>query len=214
MTLDLTPDELLTTTRAVRKRLDLERPVEREVIQECIQIGLQAPSASNTQDWNWMVVTDPERKRGLADLYRDIFEQFYVPLPIQPFEPDDPRGSRQEAVRSSAMYLADHFHEVPALVIPLHKGRADGLDAASAAAFWGSILPAVWNFMLALRARGLGSAWTTMHLYHEREAAELLGIPADDWTQAGLFPVAYTKGTDFKPAPRIATDELIHWDTW
>ncbi len=99
-------------------------------------------------------------------------------------------------------------------MIPLHKGRADGLDAASAAAFWGSILPAVWNFMLALRARGLGSAWTTMHLYHEREAAELLGIPYDGWTQAGLFPVAYTKGTDFKPAPRIPLDEVVHWDEW
>jgi nitroreductase len=214
VTLDLTLDELLTTTRAVRKRLDLERPVEREVIQECIEIALQAPSASNTQDWQWMVVTDPERKRGLADLYGAVFDDFYAPLPIAPFEPDDPRGSRQEAVRSSATYLREHFHEVPALVIPLHKGRADGLDAASAAAFWGSILPAVWNFMLALRARGLGSAWTMMHLYRAEEAAELLGIPHDGWTQAGLFPVAYTKGTDFKPAARIPTDDLIHWDTW
>ncbi len=214
MTLDLTPDELLTTTRTVRKRLDLERPVEREVIAECIEIALQAPSASNTQDWQWMVVTDADRKRAIADLYADIFDQFYAPLGIEPFEPGDPKGSRQEAVRSSATYLREHLHEVPALVIPLHKGRADGLDGASAAAFWGSILPAVWNFMLALRARGLGSAWTTMHLYHEREAADVLGIPADHWTQAGLFPVAYTKGTDFKPAPRIPADDLIHWDEW
>ncbi len=214
MHLNLSADELLTTTRSVRKRLDLTRPVEPEIITECIEIALQAPSASNTQDWQWMVVTDAARKQGLADLYGAVFDDFYAPLPIAPFDPDDPRGSRQEAVRSSAAYLREHYHEVPALVIPLHKGRADGLDAASAAAFWGSILPAVWNFMLALRERGVGSAWTTMHLYREREAAELLGIPYDEYTQAGLFPVAYTKGTDFKPAPRIAADELVHWDTW
>ena len=214
MTLDLTPDELLTTTRAVRKRLDLERPVEREVIQDCIEIALQAPHQSNAQEWSWMVVTDPARKEAITDLYGEMFDQIYGPMEIQPFEPDDPRGSRQEAVRSSAQYLRDHFHEVPALVIPLHRGRLDGLDAATAAAFWGSIMPAVCSFMLALRARGLGSAWTTMSLYKEREVAEVLGIPADDWTQAGLFPVAYTKGTDFKPAPRIPVDDLIHWDTW
>ena len=216
MLLELTPDELLSTTRSVRKRLDLERPVEREVIEECISLALQAPTGSNSQGWHWMIVTDPEKKRALAEMYAEHFDP-YIAMgdELQLYPDGDPRADRREAVSSSARYLRDHFSEVPALVIPCAWGRLpDTSDTFSQASFWGSLLPAVWSFMLALRARGLGSSWTTLHLPSERQAAELLGIPFDRVTQAGLFPVAYTRGTEFKSASRLPLDDIVHWDTW
>lgn len=213
MHLHLSADEVLTTTRSVRKRLDLTRPVEPELITECIEIALQAPTGSNSQAWQWMVVTDDDKKQALADLYAASFDP-YIEYDGPAYSDDDPRTHRKDAVKGSAKYLRQHFHEVPAMVIPLQAGRADGADAFGAASYWGSILPAVWSFMLALRERGLGSAWTTLHLPKEREAAELLGIPFDDYTQAGLFPVAYTKGTDFKKASRVPAEQLIHWNRW
>lgn len=212
--LDLTPDELLSTTRAVRKRLDLQRPVERSVIEECIDLAIQAPTGSNSQGWQWVVVTDPDLKRQIAEHYAAGFDP-YAKSPKPAYGEADPRGQRQEAVSSSAHYLRDHFHEVPALVIPCLAGRVpDGAPSAAHAGYWGSLLPAVWSFMLALRARGMGSAWTTLHLGREREVAELVGIPYDGYSQAGLFPVAHTLGTDFKKASRVPAGELIHWDTW
>ena len=215
MRLNLTADELLTTTRSVRKRLDLERPVERELIVECIEIAQQAPTGSNSQGWQWMVVTDPDKKQALADLYAETFDP-YIASEGPTYGTDDPRTHRKDAVKGSATYLREHFHEVPAMVIPLQAGRADGAEAFGAASYWGSILPAVWSFMLALRARGLGSAWTTLHLIGdgERQAAEVLGIPFADYAQGGLFPIAYTVGTDFKKARRLPAEQLTHWNHW
>lgn len=212
--LELTPDELLTTTRAVRKRLDLTRPVERSVIETCVDLAIQAPTGSNSQGWQWVVVTDPEKKLAIAEHYAAGFDP-YAQASRPVYDESDPRGQRQDAVSSSAQYLRDHFHEVPAMVIPCLAGRVpDDAPGYAHAGYWGSILPAVWSFMLALRARGLGSAWTTLHLAREREVAELLGIPYEGYSQAGLFPVAYTLGTDFKPASRVPASELIHWDSW
>ncbi|NCY15555.1 MAG: nitroreductase [Actinobacteria bacterium] len=214
MRLDLTNDELLTTTRSVRKRLDLDRPVERDVVLECLEIALQAPTGSNRQGWHWMFVTDPAKKTALAELYRTNFIA-YRDSGLRPtYDETDSRAQRQPAVTDSANHLAEHFAEVPILMIPLIEGRLDNLPAFAAASTWGSLLPAVWSFMLALRSRGLGSAWTTLHLPSEREAAELLDIPYDRFTQGGLFPIAYTIGTEFRPAPRIPTDQIVHWDTW
>ncbi len=212
--LDLTPDQLLTTTRSVRKRLDLERPVEREVIEECLEIAIQAPTGSNVQTWQWVVIGDPAKKQAIADAYGRHFD-LYASSPGREYAADDPRAAAKPRVRDSATYLRQHFHEVPYLLIPCIEGRppTDG-SAAAQAGWWGSILPAVWSFMLALRARGLGSAWTTLHLPSEQEVAELLGIPFDRYTQVGLFPIAYTKGTDFKPASRVPARQLTHWDTW
>jgi nitroreductase len=211
--LNLDPDQLLTTTRSVRKRLDLERPVEREVIEECLDVALQAPTGSNNQGWQWVFVTDPDKKRFIADRYNDTFK-LYIQQQGAQYAEGDTRADRAEKVRESAIYLADHLHEVPVLLIPCHYGRVDGQPGAAQAGYWGSILPAVWSFMLALRARGLGSAWTTLHLPKEREVAEHLGIPYDTVTQAGLFPIAYTKGTDFKVAPRIPGTQVSHWEQW
>lgn len=208
MTLDLTVDEALATTRAVRKRLDLERPVPREVLEECVSLAVQAPSGSNSQRWHWVFVTEPEQRSALADIYRDCFLKVYGPDVV-------PEMTDQERrMWMSARYLADNLHEVPVLLVACQWRRVDNEPSAHQAGYWGSILPAVWSFMLALRNRGLGSAWTTLHLNQEREAAELLGIPYDRCAQAGLFPVAYTKGTDFKQGPRQPLDKIVHWNHW
>jgi nitroreductase len=213
MNLNLSADEVLTTTRAVRKRLDLERPVEREVLLECVQMAVQAPTGSNSQGWQWMFVEDPDKKKVIADYYGSNFDQYVGMNPVE-YADDDPRSAQRPRVTESAIYLRQHFHEVPVLLIPLLEGRPTGSRGGTMAGFWGSILPAVWSFMLAARNRGLGTAWTTLHLSYEKEVAELLGIPPDRYSQAGLFPVAYTKGTDFKVAERLPVDGLVHFDSW
>jgi nitroreductase len=213
MNLELSADAVLTTTRAVRKRLDLDRPVPREVLLECLQIAVQAPTASNRQAWQWLFVEDAAKKEAIAERYRAVWEA-YAKTRLPEFPEDDPRTKQRPGVMSSAQYLADNFHRVPVMMIPLVEGRVDGGPVMAQAATWGSILPAVWSFLLALRERGLGSAWTTLHLVHEKDVAELLGIPFDRYMQAGLFPIAYTKGTEFKPAARLPLADIVHFDTW
>ena len=205
-------DQLLTTTRSVRKRLDFTRPVADELILECIQVALQAPTGSNLQGWSFIVVTDAAKKKALADIYARAFE-LYTLMPPAEYETDDPRAGSRDPVADSAAYLTEHMHEAPALVIPCIELRVEEAGLFAQASIYGSILPAAWSFMLAARARGLGSAWTTLHLMYEEEARDVLGIPADI-TQAGLFPVAYYTGDDFKPAPRLPAEQLTFWNGW
>ena len=205
MRLDLTPDELLATTRSVRKRLDLTRPVEREVLEECLRLAQQAPTASYAQNWHFVVVTDSRRRAGLGELWRSA-ARAYLERRGGAAAADERIGRLSEAVR----YLADHIHEVPVHVIPCVEGRTDRAPVVVQASRWGSIIPAAWSFMLAARARGLGTVWTTFHLRQEREAAEILGIPFDAVMQAALIPVAYTLGTGFKPAARHPLDTMVH----
>jgi nitroreductase len=214
--LPLSTDELLSTTRAVRKRLDLGRPVEREVLEECLRLAQQAPSASNLQRWSFVVVTDQQTRSALGELYRRGGEQYRTsPTSNRRASFDDPaRQAVQQRVASSADYLIDHIHEVPVHVIPCVSPRTDGLPGPAQSGAWGTIAPATWSFMLAARARGLGTAWTTFHLAHEREAADLLGIPYDRVMQIALVPVAYTLGTEFKPAPREPLGTMVHWERW
>jgi nitroreductase len=207
--LELTPDELLSTTRAVRKRLDLERPVEREVLEECLRLAQQAPTGSYAQNWDFVVVTDPDLRAGLADLWRSGGEKYLAHVGT----PEEVPGMMGR-VLGGVFHLRDHLHEVPVHVIPCIEGRSDASGAFGQAGRWGSIIPAAWSFCLAARSRGLGTCWTTFHLAHEREAAELLGIPYDDVMQAALIPVAYTIGTEFKPAVRAPLDSMVHWDRW
>ena len=210
----MTPDQLLTTTRAVRKRLDLERAVPRELLLECVEIALQAPTGSNRQGWHFVFVDDADTKAALADLYRRGYDP-YRGGPRPEYAEGDPRGERMDFVTESSDYLRDHFHEVPVLLVPvLHQRLPEGADAFLQASYWGSLLPAVWSFMLAGRARGLGTAWTTLHLPFEREAADLLGIPYEKFTQGGLMPVAYYTGDAFKPAKRLPADTVVHWNRW
>ncbi|HEY1350934.1 MAG TPA: nitroreductase family protein [Ktedonobacteraceae bacterium] len=215
--LDLTPDQVLSTTRAVRKRLDLTRPVAPELLRECIELAVQAPTGSNIQRWHFVVVTDAEKRRTLGEFYRQGWNAAYGSdtASNQRSRPQDPaQAQTQERVLSSAAYLAEHMYEVPVLVVPCIQGRFEESASAAQAGAWGSILPAVWSFMLAARTRGLGTAWTTLHLLHEREAAESLGIPYEEVTQVALIPVAHTLGTDFKPAQRKPLDRVVHWDQW
>jgi nitroreductase len=200
-------DELLTTTRSVRKRLDLTRPVGREVILECIRLAMQAPTASNAQDWRWLVITDADKRAAIADIYRSIGEQY---LAYAAENTSDPQTKR---VYQSAMSLTSTLARVPVHVIPCLNQRINTAEPGIAAAAWASIIPAGWSFLLALRSRGLGSVWTTMHLFKEQEVAELLGIPSTV-TQAALFPVAYTIGTDFRPATRPPAETVTFWNTW
>jgi nitroreductase len=200
-------DRLLTTTRTVRKRLDLTRPVEPEVIQEAIEIALQAPTGRNQQNWRFLVVTDPDKKKAVAAAYRKAFETYAGARPAG--EPSTPG----ERIAASAWHLSDHMHEVPVLVIACIEGRVEDRGPAAQASHYGSILPSAWSLMLALRARGLGSAWTTLHLTHEKEVARVLGIP-DSVTQAVLLPVAYYEGEDFRPAPRRPGREVTYWNSW
>ena len=213
MVLNLSVDEVLTTTRSVRKRLDLEKPVPREVLLECLELAIQAPTGSNAQRWQWVFVEDADNKKALADVYR-VSSTPYLALP-KPDYGGDARGERMGLVGDSAVYLADHLHEVPVMLIPCLEGRPEEAPMGSAS-FWASLFPAAWSFMLALRSRGLGSTWTTLHLFGdgERKAAEILGIPYDRYSQGGLFPIAYTKGTDFRPARRLPVDTIVHWDSW
>lgn len=180
---------------------------------ECLELALQAPTGSNAQGWQFVFVDDPEKKKAIADIYRTAATP-YLDAPKPTY--GDSRDERTPLVIDSAKYLNDHLHEVPAMFIPCLEGRPDGAPAGMSAGFWGSILPAAWSFMLALRSRGLGSAWTTLHLIGdgEKQAAEVLGIPYDKYSQGGLFPIAYTKGTDFKPAKRLPAEQLSHWNSW
>ncbi len=202
-----TVDELLTTTRSVRKRLDLDRPVGREVILECIRLAMQAPTASNTQDWRWLVITDADKRAAIAEIYRSVGADY---LAYAANEATDPQTQR---VYASALSLTDTLAEVPVHVIPCLQNRIDNSNLLLAASAWASIIPAGWSFLLALRSRGLGSVWTTMHLAKEQAVAEILGIPATV-TQAALFPVAYTIGTDFRPAARPPAETITFWDSW
>jgi nitroreductase len=206
--MDLTAiDHVLTTTRSVRKRLDLARPVERAIIEGCLEIAMQAPSGSNRQKWHFIVITDPELRFGVAELYRRAYAEYVQSVPA------GGPGTTIERVRDSSNYLAAHFHEVPVLVLFCYEGRVEDAGLAAQASLYGSILPAAWSFMLALRARGLGSAWTTLHLHYEQEAARLLGLPPT-LTQAALLPVAYYTGDDFKPAKRAPVHERVYWNSW
>ncbi|MFD7154072.1 nitroreductase family protein [Kribbella sp. NPDC059898] len=210
-TLVLSPDQLLTTTRTVRKRLDLERPVSRDLIRELIDIAVQAPSGSNGQTWHWLVITDPDKRAVIGDYYRRSLQAYFADRDAAEPTVDPERAAVQQRVRSSSSYLGDHMGDVPALVIPCIEAAT--LPAGNQAGLWGSILPAAWSYMLAARSRGLGTAWTTLHLKYETEISELLKLPGN-LRQAVLIPTAYSIGTTFKPAARKPLDEVLHFDTW
>jgi len=200
-------DALLSTTRAVRKRLDFDREVPDDVLLECLQLAVQAPTGSNRQGWRWMVVRDAAKKAALADIYNRAGGEY-----LRSAAAGVEAGTQTARVMDSATFLAENLARVPVMVIPLIIGRVEG-TTTSAAGLFGSIIPAMWSFQLALRSRGLGSCYTTIHLGLEEEAAALLGIPGH-LSQAGLLPVAYTKGTDFKPADRAPVEQITYLDTY
>jgi nitroreductase len=207
--LDLTVvDTLLSTTRSIRRRLDLERPVDAGLIDTCIELSLQAPTGGNAQGWRWIVVTDQKLRAGLADIYARSAADYLTKRAAE-LADSDPQNAR---VYNSAAYLVDVLHRVPVHVIPCIRGRRSD-DTFTNASLYGSILPAVWSFMLAARARNLGSVLTTLHLKNEAEAATLLGIP-QGYLQIGLIPVAHTDPAVFKPVPGRFLDQVRFLDRW
>jgi len=215
--LDLTPHELLTTTRAVRRRLDLSRPVPADLIRECVATALQAPSGSNNLTMQFVVVTDAEKRAAIGDVYRQCYVVYKGLDGVYAgsiTKPTDEENAQQGRVATSADHLGQHMGESPVLVIACSAGRIDSLPALAAASSLGNVLPAMWSFMLAARARGLGTAWTTLHLMQEQAVADIVGIPFAEVQQVCLSPLAFTLGTDFRPALRPDPETIIHWDTW
>ena len=220
-----TVDHLLTSTRSVKKRMDFSRPVEPEVIERCIEIALFAPTGTNYQGHHFVVVTDPDKRAGLTEYYRKSRSDLAAvrtPSYHQPrWAEGDIRREQHQGMMDASNYLDEHFHEVPAHIIGCIEQEMAEVDTVyeprfesfHIATLYGSILPAAWSIMLALRARGVGSAWTTGHLKYEKEVAQLLGIP-DHIKQTVLLPVAYFKGTDFKPIKRRPLQEVAHWNGW
>lgn len=199
-----TVDQLLTTTRTVRKRLDLTRPVEPEVIEQCLEIAIQAPTGGNIPRYHFVVVTDATKRADLAAIYKRSYLEVYSPQRQAEVRQFDPR------LIDSATYLAEHLHEVPVLILPCVEAPVVQGDGPGP---YASILPATWSLMLALRARGVGAAWTSLHLRYEQEVAVLLNIPPHI-RQAALLPVAYYTGKDFKPAKRVPARERTYWNGW
>ena len=214
MTIPLSPDELLTTTRSVRKRLDLDRPVPIELVRECLEVAVQAPTGSNQQGWHWLVITDAELRARIGDYYKQSYDRYRNSPGYggAAANQSDERRAVQARVSTSAEYLADRMGDVPVHVLACITAGEE-LPAGNQAGLWGSLLPAAWSFQLAARARGLGSAWTTLHLRYEKEISELLGIPPNV-RQGVLLPTAYYTGETFKPALREPLDTVLHLDRW
>ena len=207
-------DYVLTTTRSVRKRLDLDRPVPRELVEQCLEMALQAPNGSNLNTWKWIMVDDRDKIQQIAALYSQGMDDFVETLGDA--TGDNYMGSHipgAQGIADSVNYLREHLAKVPVVVFPLMAGRPEGASVFYQASLWGSILQAVWSFFLALRTKGMGSAWTTAHLFREQEFAQLLDIPKN-YTQTGLFPVAYTRGTDFNKAWRQPVADVASWNTF
>ncbi len=212
-TLPLSPDELLTTTRSVRKRLDLTRPVPLELVKECLEVALQAPTGGNRQGWHWVVITDPALRAGIAGYYLRSYDAYRAIVDRAAPVDDGARQTTLKRVRSSSEHLAAHMGDVPVLVLACIEATHAELSAENQAQLWGSLLPAAWSYQLAARARGLGTAWTTLHLQYEREVSQLLGIPAHV-RQGVLLPTAYYTGETFRPAPREPLESVLHVDRW
>ena len=215
--LHLSADEVLTTTRAVRKRMDFERAIDLATIEECLEIALQAPTGSNGQQWHWVVVTDPDKIGRIAALYKDGFAMYLgmegsVKSIYKGDEAD--RIAQQERVTDSAQYLADNMHRCPALVIPVLPMKLDGMPNFVGASMYAGIMPAAWSFCLAARERGIGTSWTSIHLMFEEQVAEILGIPFAETSQVALIAMAYTVGTDFRPAKREPLAASLHVNEW
>lgn len=213
----LSADQLLFTTRAVRRRLDLTRDVPDDLVRECVAAAMQAPSGSNVMTMQFVVVRDAPTRRAIGEIYRQCYDTYKGLDGVYVRSVDtgsDEGNAQQQRVGNSADYLGEHMGEVPALVIACTMGRVDGSSALGAASMLANILPAMWSFMLAARSKGLGTSWTTLHLMREREVADICGIPFETVQQVCLSPLAYTIGTEFSPAKRPEPDTIIHWDRW
>jgi|tagenome__1003787_1003787.scaffolds.fasta_scaffold19903958_1 nitroreductase len=205
-------DLLLTTTRSVRKRLDFSRPVPLSLIEECLTVALQAPTGGNRQRWKWVIVTDQDKRAALAELYRKGWA-IYLPGAQERYDPSDARQVAHQSVQDSAAYLAEHFHEVPALVIPFFEGPLDSQPFGWVNMAFASTMPAVWSFMLAARVRGLGTTLTTLTGLFLDDVNKMLGVP-EGYTHLATIPVAYYLGDSFKPGRRLPVEDVTFHNSW
>lgn len=218
--LPLNPDQLLSTTRAVRKRLDFDQPVPDELIRECVGLAMQSPSGSNNMTMQFVVVRDPAKREAIGEVYRQCYSMYQQMdgVYIRSIDKgDSDSNAQQQRSADSADFLGDNMGRAPALVLGCTIGmrtEATGGMGMMVSSVMGNVLPAMWSFMLAARARGLGTSWTTVHLMMEQQVADILGIPFDSVQQVCLSPLAFTKGSDFKPAARPSPDSILHWDGW
>ncbi|MFJ5992819.1 nitroreductase family protein [Lentzea sp. NPDC092896] len=192
-------EDALTTTRAVRRRLDLERPVDLEIVLRCLETALQAPTGGDRQAWRFVVVTEPDLRAEVGRIYRRCFEE-------------RTRGAAGRTYEN-AQHLATVMERVPVQIIPCVEVPGGHLPPRNQASLWAGLLPAVWSYMLAARGHGLGTCWTTAHLAAEEEVAALLGIP-DGTRQAALIPTAHTLGATFLPARRRPLGDVLHLNGW
>ncbi|MCZ6656139.1 MAG: nitroreductase family protein [Gammaproteobacteria bacterium] len=192
-------DAVLSTARSVRRKLDFDRAVEPETIFECVNIATQAPTGLGGESWRFLVVTEPDRKRQLADLYRAVLT--------------DLARQRGIEVKATQQALVDRLHEIPAMIFVCTTADKPGAEIAGQVAYYGSILPAAWSLMLALRARNLGATWTTLLASRQQEVAAILGMP-DGVVQTVMLPVAYTKGAKLRKADRLDATHVTYWETW
>ena len=215
-------DHVLATTRSVRLRLDLDREVPRNLIDEALELALQSPTGANTQTWRFMVITEPDIKAGIADCYRRGADKYIADQTAmtrtgvsatRDFDENDMRQSQKAGVWKSSSHLLENMHRVPAMILPCIESRFEHEEPFVQASMYGSILPAAWSLMLALRARRIASAWTSLHLIYEQEVRELLGMP-DNYTQGALLPIAWLKGGELKRAKRLPLSEVCFWNRW
>ena len=206
-------DALLKTTRSVRLRLDFQKVVPDQVIKDCINVALQAPSQTNTQQWHFIVITEPELRKKIGDVYRSTFDAYWDESAKKASGGIEDYSGGDQRMIDSALHLRDHFHEAPAMVLFCASGDLVDMPLFEQASAYGSIMPAAWSFMLAARARGLGTCWTSVHLREASKVAEILRLP-QNITQAVLMPVAYYSGSGFREASRLPLDQVLHWNGW
>ena len=192
-------DLVLGTTRSVRRNLDFEREIDPAVIMDCIDIATQAPTGIPGQNWRFVLVTDAQQKSRLAKLYEATLYEFVK--------------EREVPLKDTQRALVARMHEMPLLICVCAMGQTPGSNPAEQVAFYGSILPAAWSLMLALRARGLGSTWTTLLSARQNEVREILQMPADSVLTV-MLPVAYMKGARLSKAERLPASQVSYWNRW
>jgi nitroreductase len=202
---------VVETTRSVRRRLDYDREIEPAVLERCIDAAVQAPTGMNREAWRFLVLTDAAPKAAIGELYRTSMEG--IATRFRDRLPEEMRDQKLPSERPTYVDLAENLHRMPALILVCSEGRPDPQNIAMQVAFYGSVLPAAWSLMLALRASGLGTTWTTLLVTEEERVASALGIP-ENVTQTILLPVAYTKGAVLKPAARKGAGEVTYWNHW
>ena len=191
-------DEVLSTARSVRRKLDFGRPVEREVLLECIEVAVQAPTGAMGENWRFIVVETPDVKAEIATLYRDVLNEIVA--------------TRGIPMKPTLAAHAERMHEMPAMIFVCMEGEPDA-NFSSHVGYYGSILPAAWSLMLALRARNIGTTWTTLLSARQEAVGNILGLP-DNWRQVVMLPVGYTKDAVLRRADRVPAHEITFFNGW